>query len=413
MTVLNIQSPAFLGYGVIIWQVFIRMLGYYGAKAVGSIVKKLCKTQVTDGTATSSLNNLQSSCNTQCVGWSGTLSYNNRTNSCKTQVSGAAATLPLSLCDREQLLTSERVIRDSGEGFIGCQEVRKARGQAGLEVKKLRRYDGRLFTVKSLSFYPPTLLSSDNPLPQSLPQWREAEKSTSRFTLHTSLKKQVAFTLAEVLITLGIIGVVAALTMPSLIANHTKSVVEARLEKFYSSMNQAIRMAELDYGPRETWFEDNTDLALKEAWIKKYIIPYMNVVKTDTIRVVSENYFTVYFSDGSAAAMATSNGRDWFFFPGNPERCVSSSPTRHYKDFVGRCAFAFFYNPVPKSTGDGFVQWNFEPYMASWDGKENSLKNHSTYGCNENSSWSAFCTRWIQYNGWKIPKDYPFRVKYR
>ena len=299
-----------------------------------------------------------------------------------------------------------------GEGFIGCQEVRKARGQAGLEDRKVRRYEDRLFTVKSLSFYPPTLLSSDNPLPQSLPQWREAEKSTSRFTLHTSLKKQVAFTLAEVLITLGIIGVVAALTMPSLIANHTRSVVEARLEKFYSSINQAIRMAELDYGPRETWFEDNNDPALQEAWIKKYIIPYMNVVKTDTIRMGSENYFTVYFSDGSAAAMATSNGRDWFFFPGNPERCVSSSPTRHYKDFVGRCAFAFYYNPVPKSSGDGFAQWNFEPYMVSWDGKENSLKNHSTYGCNENSRWPAFCTRWIQYNGWKIPKDYPFRVKY-
>lgn len=35
-----------------------------------------------------------------------------------------------------------------------------------------------------------------------------------------------AFTLAEVLITLGIIGVVAALTMPALIANHRKTVVE-------------------------------------------------------------------------------------------------------------------------------------------------------------------------------------------
>lgn len=31
-----------------------------------------------------------------------------------------------------------------------------------------------------------------------------------------------AFTLAEVLITLGIIGIVAALTMPSLIANYKK-----------------------------------------------------------------------------------------------------------------------------------------------------------------------------------------------
>lgn len=43
-----------------------------------------------------------------------------------------------------------------------------------------------------------------------------------------------AFTLAEVLITLGIIGVVAAMTMPVLISNHNKSVVEARLSKAYN-----------------------------------------------------------------------------------------------------------------------------------------------------------------------------------
>ncbi len=241
----------------------------------------------------------------------------------------------------------------------------------------------------------------------------EGENFVSRFPLHFSLKKKAAFTLAEVLITLGIIGIVVALTMPSLIDNHNQKVVEARLEKFYSSMNQAIRMAELDYGPREYWFEDNNDLALQEAWIKKYIVPYMNIVKTDTVIIGGRNEFTMYFADGSAVTLVASNGRDWFFFPGDPERCISSSPTRHYKDFIGRCAFAFYYNPVPKSTGDSFMQWNFEPYMSSWDGKESSLKNNTTFGCNENSGWSAYCTRWIQYNGWKIPKDYPFRVKYR
>ena len=39
MTGLNIQSPTFLGDGVIIWQVFIRILRYYGSKAVGRTVK--------------------------------------------------------------------------------------------------------------------------------------------------------------------------------------------------------------------------------------------------------------------------------------------------------------------------------------------------------------------------------------
>ena len=69
--------------------------------------------------------------------------------------------------------------------------------------------------------------------------------------------RRCAFTLAEVLITLGIIGIVAAMTLPSLIYNHNKKVVEARLQKFYSSMNQAIARAEVDYGARDLWFEDN------------------------------------------------------------------------------------------------------------------------------------------------------------
>ena len=43
--------------------------------------------------------------------------------------------------------------------------------------------------------------------------------------------KQTAFTLAEVLITLGIIGVVAAMTLPSLIANHQKQVYVTGLKK--------------------------------------------------------------------------------------------------------------------------------------------------------------------------------------
>ena len=64
----------------------------------------------------------------------------------------------------------------------------------------------------------------------------------SRFT-----SKKVAFTLAEVLITLGIIGIVAAMTMPALIQKNNNKVVETRLKKFYSAINQAVLMAEKDY----------------------------------------------------------------------------------------------------------------------------------------------------------------------
>ena len=43
--------------------------------------------------------------------------------------------------------------------------------------------------------------------------------------------RRAAFTLAEVLITLGIIGVVAALTIPTLIANYKKKQAISKLQK--------------------------------------------------------------------------------------------------------------------------------------------------------------------------------------
>ena len=63
-------------------------------------------------------------------------------------------------------------------------------------------------------------------------------------------KKYRGFTLAEVLITLGIIGVVAALTLPALIQKNNNKVVETRLMIFYSAINQAVKMAEVDYGDK-------------------------------------------------------------------------------------------------------------------------------------------------------------------
>ena len=55
--------------------------------------------------------------------------------------------------------------------------------------------------------------------------------------MEVGMKK--AFTLAEVLITLGIIGVVAAMTLPSLINRTQKKELQAAFFKTYSELNQA------------------------------------------------------------------------------------------------------------------------------------------------------------------------------
>lgn len=56
------------------------------------------------------------------------------------------------------------------------------------------------------------------------------------------------FTLAEVLITLGIIGVVAAITIPTLINNHKSVQLRAQLNKTYSTLLQAVNMIYADSG---------------------------------------------------------------------------------------------------------------------------------------------------------------------
>lgn len=58
----------------------------------------------------------------------------------------------------------------------------------------------------------------------------------------SNLKKNYAFTLAEVLITLGIIGVVAALTIPILMANINNTDLKVKWKQTYSQFAQATAM---------------------------------------------------------------------------------------------------------------------------------------------------------------------------
>ena len=59
-----------------------------------------------------------------------------------------------------------------------------------------------------------------------------------------SMKK--AFTMAEVLITLGIIGIVVAMTLPSIISKYQNKVLETSLKKAYSALMQAVVYTETD-----------------------------------------------------------------------------------------------------------------------------------------------------------------------
>ena len=75
------------------------------------------------------------------------------------------------------------------------------------------------------------------------------------------------FTLAEVLITLGIIGVVATLTVPSLYANYQKKALSARLKKVYNEINAAAKLAVVKEKALNFYM---TDAFYEQTFLKDY-----------------------------------------------------------------------------------------------------------------------------------------------
>lgn len=74
-------------------------------------------------------------------------------------------------------------------------------------------------------------------------------KDNKRCATHVNLlptKARLGFTLAEVLITLGIIGVVAAMTIPNLIANYRAHQLSSRFLESYSIIQQVFKQMEAD-----------------------------------------------------------------------------------------------------------------------------------------------------------------------
>ena len=77
---------------------------------------------------------------------------------------------------------------------------------------------------------------------------------------HWNNSRKIAFTLAEVLITLGIIGVVAAMTMPSLITNYKIKETVSKLKKVNTTFNNAFLQAKEENGEISDWGLSNSTL---------------------------------------------------------------------------------------------------------------------------------------------------------
>ena len=88
---------------------------------------------------------------------------------------------------------------------------------------------------------------------------------------------------------------------------------------------------------------------------------------------------------------------DWAYSAG--ENCKAGN---------GSCVFNFNYMPECDDFQNcKYIGRGFEPYKYTWNGTLSHLESDC-----KNGQWHLFCAALIQYNNWKIPKDYPFKVTY-
>ncbi len=79
-----------------------------------------------------------------------------------------------------------------------------------------------------------------------------------------------AFTLAEVLITLGIIGIVAALSMPAVMGNYQKKNYVTSLHKVYNEISQALEQVMTDKNAETVEEAGLTTQAALNSWVMDY-----------------------------------------------------------------------------------------------------------------------------------------------
>ena len=216
------------------------------------------------------------------------------------------------------------------------------------------------------------------------------------------------FTLSEVLITMTIIGVVAALSVPILFADWHKTQTVSQLLKTHSTLSQTTYRAISDNGPIVSW---SVDGITARDFYNVYLKPYLNIANDDTNNEFkytalnntqdSASYGAVfYLADGQKISIKTPSNTAWGIEVGvvvdiNGDK----KPNR-----MGRDIFVFnywMYHPITPEVSGKFIPWG-----ADWSRED--IKNSSvSYACNKKKT-GDICAALIAKDGWKISKDYPW-----
>ena len=228
----------------------------------------------------------------------------------------------------------------------------------------------------------------------------------TKFNLY-NIRNSLAFTLAEVLITLGIIGIVAAMTIPTLINNSKKQETVTKLQKIYSTLQQAVKMSEIENGSLETW-----DFALSNKdFMNTYIVPYLAVIKNcgttesgcwsndlvikrknnlaDTENISS--FTRILLKDGTFIALVNQGAHAHFY---------ADLDGLKGSNIYGRDVFIFTLTPVAlyEASNHDIKTAGLYLFGHGFD------RAHLLYTCNTGAG--NHCGGLIQLDGWKISDDY-------
>ena len=228
-------------------------------------------------------------------------------------------------------------------------------------------------------------------------------------------KARFAFTLAEVLITLGIIGVVAAMTIPTLMTTFAKKRTETQLKTFYSKINQTVKMSIADNGDPEGWITINKTYTYDEnvEFLKTYFFPYMKTLGYENCANGDDNRVCIYLMDGGIMTFRVDgNGGDIAYYINlEKEKVLDFYKNRTIIPNMPRHYFAFQFAKKGLTEGSILSENFVEPYIYFWNRETEQLINSSFQGCNKNCYKTrncAYCTKLIQINSWKIPNNYPW-----
>lgn len=229
------------------------------------------------------------------------------------------------------------------------------------------------------------------------------------------MKKFLAFTLAEVLIVLGIIGIIAELTLPDLMNNFQKQATITKLKKAYSTLYQAVRLSEIDNGDVTQWdFGTKKDGNATLTWFKTYLAPYMKYTKAglstsaDGIEIWSESA-DVYLQDGTIITL-------WNNDDGTQMHAFVKLDGLKSPWTYGKNGFIFFIGPPPPSHGGNYGSPFINKEIRAYDYRDSNCTGSDprtfwtcdpTYGCSK-TALKHNCTGLIMYDNWQIKDDYPY-----